>query len=136
MKITREADYAVRVVYAIMCADTKISARAISETSGVTLRFALKILHKLTASQMVKSFKGVNGGFVLAKDPQDISLGEIIECIDGPFEISHCLNEDCDCTRIADKSMCQFRKIFDNMSQKICEEFYGIKMSSFTKNTK
>lgn len=134
MKITREADYAVRVVYVVMCSGKKISARSIAEVSGVTLRFTLKILHKLTSAGIVQSFKGVNGGFILAKEASEISLGEIIECIDGSFEISHCLNDDCDCTRVSDKSVCQFRQIFDDVSRKIGTELHGIKMNSFTKN--
>ena len=84
MKITREADYAVRVVYTIMQQGGKISAREISENSGVTQRFALKILHKLTAAGIVQSYKGVNGGFALAEAGGHLH-GEIIECIDGPL---------------------------------------------------
>ena len=67
MKITREADYAVRVVYTIMRRGGRISAREISEQSGVTQRFALKILHKLTAAGVVCSHKGVNGGFKIGR---------------------------------------------------------------------
>lgn len=131
MKITREADYAVRVVYTIMREGRKISAREIAESSGVTPRFALKILHKLTAAGIVKSYKGVNGGFALAKMPEEISIGEIIECIDGSFEIAHCLSEDFECTRMPDKRGCQFRLIFDRVSKNLRDEMYGIKMSEF-----
>ena len=128
MKITREADYAVRVVYTIMRRGGRISAREISEQSGVTQRFALKILHKLTAAGIVCSHKGVNG---LARNPAELSLGEIIECIDGSFEISHCLSEGFDCTRVADKQTCQFRRIFDQASRSLRDQLYAIKMSQF-----
>ncbi len=131
MKITREADYAVRVVYTIMRRGGRISAREISEQSGVTQRFALKILHKLTAAGIVCSHKGVNGGFTLARNPAELSLGEIIECIDGSFEISHCLSEGFDCTRVADKQTCQFRRIFDQASRSLRDQLYAIKMSQF-----
>ena len=134
MKITREADYAVRVVYTIMREGKKISARDIAEQSGVTQRFALKILHKLTVAGVVQSFKGVTGGFVLAKSPDDISMGEIIECIDGSFDISHCLgDDDFDCTRVSDKETCQFRHIFNRVSNNLRTEMYAIKMSQFQK---
>ena len=131
MKITREADYAVRVVYAIMQQGTKISAREIAEVSGVTQRVTLKILHKLTAAGIVRSYKGVNGGFVLAKEASEISMGEIIECIDGSLEIVHCLGEDFDCTRLKDKRGCQFRLIFDQVGRELREKLYSIKMSQF-----
>ena len=90
MKITREADYAVRIVYALMQAQGVMPASEISERTGVTLRFALKILRKLAAAGIVASQKGAQGGYRLLADPAQLSLAQIIECIDGPFEISHC----------------------------------------------
>ena len=49
MHITQETDYAIRIVYCLANADGRKDARAISEEMGVTLRFSLKILHKLVS---------------------------------------------------------------------------------------
>ena len=94
----------------------------------------MKILRKLAGSGIVVSQKGANGGYALAMDPQDISLGLIIESIDGPFELNHCLSDDFDCTRVKDKKFCQFHHIFDDVNAKLKAELYGIKMNTF-KNT-
>ena len=67
-------------------------------------------------------------------DPADISLGLIIESIDGPFELNHCLSDDFDCTRVKDKKFCQFHHIFDSVNAKLKAELYSIKMNTF-KNT-
>mgnify|MGYP002552668825 CR=1 FL=1 len=91
MRITHEADYAIRVAYCLALAGEKQCAKDISEATGVTLRFALKILRKLTQSGITKSYKGVAGGYELNHSPSEISLGAIIECIDGPIAINHCL---------------------------------------------
>lgn len=62
LRITHEADYAIRVTYCLALAGGKQCAKDISETTGVTLRFALKILRKLTQSGITKSYKGVAAG--------------------------------------------------------------------------
>ena len=61
MRITHEADYAIRVACCLAFSGEKIGAKQISESTGVTLRFALKILRKLIQADIVKSFKGANG---------------------------------------------------------------------------
>ncbi len=132
MRITHEADYAVRIVYVLMQAsETTVPASKVAESAGVTLRFTLKILRKLAGSGIVASQKGANGGYTLAMDPEQISMGLIIESIDGPFELNHCLNDDYDCTRVKDKKFCQFHHIFDDLNAKLKAELYGIKMNTF-----
>ncbi|MDO4373158.1 MAG: Rrf2 family transcriptional regulator [Clostridia bacterium] len=134
MRITHEADYAVRIVYTLMQAEQPpVAASRLAEQSGVTLRFTLKILRKLAGSGIVCAQKGASGGYSLAMDPRDISLGLIIESIDGPFELNHCLNEEYDCTRVKDKRVCQFHHIFDELNAKLKKELYDIKMDSFKK---
>lgn len=132
MRITHEADYAIRVAYCLACADGKLSAKQISETTGVTLRFSLKILRKMIKADMVKSFKGVNGGYMLNRSPADISFGEIIECIDGPIAINHCLAAEFDCSRVGDKFTCDFRRIFSTINAKLRDELYNISLDKFT----
>ena len=132
MRITHEADYAVRIVYGVMQAEgSTVAASKVAESSGVTLRFTLKILRKLAGRGIVASQKGANGGYGLAMDPEEISLGLIIESIDGPFELNHCLSDDFDCTRVKDKKFCQFHHIFDRVNAKLKDELYSIKMNTF-----
>lgn len=131
MRITHEADYAVRIVYDLMKNGGTVSARELSEQTGVTLRFTLKILNKLNAGGIVSATKGANGGYRMLMDMDEISMGHIIECIDGPFELNHCLSDEFDCTRVKDKNFCQFHHIFDDMTKTLKDQFYSIKMSTF-----
>ncbi len=85
MHITLESDYAVRIVYCLAQNGGRMEAAAIAEQTGVTLRFSLKILRKLVAGELVKSYKGAGGGYELAKDPKEISLYEVIEQVEGPY---------------------------------------------------
>lgn len=132
MRITHEADYAIRVVYCLAYAGHRLSAKEISEQTGVTQRFALKILRKLIQADLIQSFKGVSGGYILNRTPDTISLGEIIESIDGPIAINHCLSNEFDCTRVAHKSECGFQKVFVSVNAMLRKELYAATMDRFT----
>ena len=81
MHITLETDYAIRIVECLSLCGGKIDASAISERTDVPQRFSLKILRKLVHSDIVKSYKGVQGGYELAKAPGDITLRTVVEAM-------------------------------------------------------
>ena len=131
MRITHEADYAIRILFCLASNDGKIGAKKLSDYSGVTPRFTLKILRKLTGAGMVKSYKGMKGGYALQTPAQDISIGQVIELIDGPVRITHCLDDDYECTRMAGDKRCEFHSSFQEINQKLREDLYDLKLSSF-----
>lgn len=93
MRITQEADYALRVILYLTRADygAKVDASTIAESEGIPLRFLLKLLRKLIHPGIIKSFRGVNGGYALNRLPEEISLKDVIEAIDGPICVNRCL---------------------------------------------
>ena len=62
MCLTLESDYAVRIIGCLSAENKRIDAKNISERTGVSLRFALKILRKLVSAGLVKSYKGMQIG--------------------------------------------------------------------------
>ena len=83
MKITREADYALRIIAMLADENRQIEAKAIAEKNDIPYRFTLKILRKIVQAGIIKSYRGVNGGYVLNKKPSEITLKDVIETIDG-----------------------------------------------------
>ena len=92
MFITLEADYAVRIVSVLFREKDKMDAKTISNDACVTLRFALKILRKLVAADIVKSYKGTQGGYIINKDPAQLTLKDVLEAIEGTYYFSRCLS--------------------------------------------
>ena len=127
MRMTHEADYAIRVVYCLAESGEKMSAKEISDASGVTLRFALKILRKLVAEGIIRSFKGTSGGYELAKPPEEISLGQVIEVVEGPSTISRCVGvKDFPCTRTSDTdTACRFHETYSELARMVRERLYS-----------
>ncbi len=91
MKITREADYAIRIVTMLAENDKHMEAKLIAESNDIPYRFTLKILRKIVGSGIIKSYRGVNGGYALNKKPSEITMKDVIEVIDGKIAINKCL---------------------------------------------
>ena len=74
MQINQETDYALRVVLYLskLGINEKIEARVIADQEHVPIRFLLKLLRKLNQAQLVKSYRGVNGGYSINKSPREI----------------------------------------------------------------
>ena len=118
MRFTMETDYAIRIVHCLAKAGKRMDAKAISDDTAVTLRFSLKILRKLVAGGIVRSFKGISGGYELAREPKDISLNDVIETVEGPFAISRCLCGEYICSR-TNGQPCWFRNVYAEISEDV-----------------
>ncbi len=68
---------------------------------------------------------------MLNRSPNEISFGEIIEAIDGTIAINHCLTGEFDCTRVAQKENCNFRRVFGAVNQRLREDLYRITLDQF-----
>jgi Rrf2 family protein len=87
MRVSVRADYAVRAVIELAAADGlgPISAEHIGEIQNIPLKFLQNILAELKQEGIVTSQRGPCGGFVLARDPSLITLGQILRVADGPL---------------------------------------------------
>ena len=76
MKLNQATDYAFRMVLhmALLPSGTKLTGSVLAEQELIPERFLLKIMRSLIAAGIMKSFRGVDGGFALNRDPQEISL--------------------------------------------------------------
>ncbi len=103
MQITREGDYGIRsILYLSRQPFKKISfVNEISEEYKIPRSFLAKILQKLVKARIVRSYRGVKGGFSLAKQARDISLLDVLEAIEGKMHVNLCL---------MDKKKCNFSK--------------------------
>lgn len=117
MHITLEADYAVRIVVFLAREKKREDANKIAEHTGVSLRFSLKILRNLVACGIAKSFKGTQGGYELNKSPEEITLRELLEAVEGKYVFSRCLSGT-DCSN-PDNSACKVQHVFGEVTQTV-----------------
>ncbi|UCD63961.1 MAG: Rrf2 family transcriptional regulator [Candidatus Zixiibacteriota bacterium] len=71
----------------------------ISQAQEIPEKFLAKIFQSLSRSGLVRSHRGVRGGFTLGRRPEEISIKEILESIQGPYHLLKCIPEPNLCTK-------------------------------------
>src|SRR5246127_1419541 len=87
MRISAKADYAVRAAVELAAAsgEKPVKAERIATAQQIPLNFLENILGELRHSGIVRSHRGAEGGFRLAKDPADITIADIVRAVEGPL---------------------------------------------------
>ena len=99
MQLTSTTDYAIRIVCYLAAQRQMISTSELSQELSVPSSYIPKITKKLKQAGIIKACEGTNGGYMLAKQPENISLMEIISCVEETMAINRCLEEDRFCSR-------------------------------------
>jgi Rrf2 family iron-sulfur cluster assembly transcriptional regulator len=90
VRVSTRGDYACRALLSLALHDQSsgpTSVRDIAERTGLPQPYLEQILLALKGAGLVRSKRGVGGGYVLAKDPTEIKLAEIISAVDGPITV-------------------------------------------------
>jgi Rrf2 family protein len=100
MQITRQADYAVRAVQYLADMDdgTRAATSTIAQRKHIPPSFLAKIVSQLSVAGVVQTSRGARGGVSLAREPEDITLLEVVEAIDGPITLNECVTDPSACT--------------------------------------
>lgn len=90
--IGADTDYAMRaLVYLALNRDKgPVATKTLAGAQDIPVEFAYKILQKLTRAGLTGRRMGAHGGFVLGRDPEHISLLEVIQAIQGPVAVRKC----------------------------------------------
>ncbi len=126
MRVTQEADYAIRICLILDSLGRKAGAAEIADVACITPKIALKVLRKLNGAGYVKSYKGVQGGYELARSGNEIRVLDLVETIDGPVMISKCLDCEHDCSRNPCKTECKMHIAFGEINKKLIENLGNI----------
>ncbi len=83
MLITRASEYAILSLILLSKADSPQDSETLSIKLAISKSFLAKVLQTLAKNGILKSYKGVNGGFVLAEKPEDISMLKVMSAVEG-----------------------------------------------------
>jgi len=95
MRLTAKSEYGLLAVIDLACTygEGPVSAREIAERRDIPPRFLEQLFVALRRGGVVSAVRGARGGFVLTKDPEEISVLEVVEALEGPLETSVCDSE-------------------------------------------
>lgn len=76
--------------------------KEVSDEEGISIRYLEQIIIPLKINRLVKSIRGTGGGYILARPPEEINMGEILHALEGNCCLVECLEDEDFCDRIAD----------------------------------
>ena len=87
MKISAKSDYAIRASAELAAAEPgrPVKAEALAAAQGIPANFLENILSALRNAGIVRSQRGADGGYLLARDAASVSLADVIRAVDGPL---------------------------------------------------
>ncbi|GFG76528.1 Rrf2 family transcriptional regulator [Mycobacterium botniense] len=87
MRMSAKAEYAVRAMVQLAAADcgTLMTTDDLATAQGIPPQFLVDILSDLRADRLVRSHRGRQGGYELARPATEISIADVLRCIDGPL---------------------------------------------------
>ena len=99
MKLTSTTDYAIRIVCYLAAQSQMISTSELSQKLSVPYSYIPKITKKLKQAGIIKACEGIKGGYQIAKQPENISLRDVISCTESTMAISRCLEKEGGCSQ-------------------------------------
>jgi len=110
MRLTVFTDYALRVlIYLALEPERRVRIREVAEGYGISHNHLMKVVNKLTRAELVEASRGVNGGLILARPPDDITVGEVVRKCEDDIALVECFRQDNQCVITAD---CVLAKVF------------------------
>ena len=118
MRLSTKGRYGTRAMLdlAVHQTDGPVNIAEIAKREDISARYLEQLMIKLASRELVRPVRGRGGGFVLGRTPAEITLGEIIEALEGPVNVTDCTRDPSVCDR---STLCTTREIWEELSQTI-----------------
>ena len=139
MRLSKRGEYGLRAMIILAYAynespDAMVQIKEISEQDKIPAKYLEQILLALKNAGFLQSRMGVGGGYYLARQPQDINLGQIIRILDGPLAPIRCVSqmayEPCGCP---DERTCGLRMVMGDVRNAIADILDNTTLEDITK---
>lgn len=140
MKISTKGRYSVTALYelALHYGKGPVSLKSVAQSQGLSENYLEQLMVPLRRAGLVKSIRGAQGGYVLADEPRNITIGAIITTVEGPIAVVDCLLADATaenqlCARASD---CVTRGIWEQVCDSISNVLNSITLQTLLDNDK
>jgi len=109
IRMSKEADYGLVLMTPFLAGGetrTSLSARQLAGETRLSLPMVSKVLKILSREGLLSSQRGVGGGYSLSREPDRITVAQIVSAMEGPLAVTECLESNGDCVR---ESTCPVR---------------------------
>lgn len=129
LRISKLTDYAILALAHMARSESgRVTARDLSEWAEVPQPTVSKILKRLAAKGILTSHRGLNGGYVLSRAPEAISLAEIIEAMEGPIALTECSEPEESERQGCARTCCPVRANWKRISDAVRQALSGVSL--------
>ncbi|MEO8458649.1 MAG: Rrf2 family transcriptional regulator [Chloroflexota bacterium] len=127
MKLSTRGDYATRALLELATAEgpLALSVHQLSARTGIPAKYLEQIMMRLRSARVVRSHRGVHGGYELARDASAITVGEVVRLMDGPLAPSPCASQSahvpCPAYRCPTEVGCVLRGLWTDVRDAIAD---------------
>lgn len=134
LKFNQATDYAFRIILymSTLPFGTRKVGAELARTSKIPERFLLKIMRYLVNAKLLHSYRGVDGGFSLAKKPKDINLYDVVTAVEGDTYLQHCLYDSESCSRGC-QGQCAVQEAVGKIQAVLIEELQKVDFETLAK---
>jgi len=120
MRISTKGRYGLRILIDLATHDPAKPRliRDIAQSQQISEKYISRLVIDLRRAKLIRSVRGVNGGFHLAKNPEEITLLEVLETMEGPISVVDCVRNPEKCKR---EHLCPARDIWQKLNNGIRE---------------
>ena len=124
MKLSTKGRYGVKAMVdlAIHYGDAPVSIKTISKRQNISEYYLEQLFSPLRKAGLIKSIRGAQGGYVLSKTPDKITVSDVMYVLEGPVEISDCI-DGVECNNI---DYCATRLLWEKIKNSIDEVMESI----------
>lgn len=133
MRISTRSRYGSRLMLELALNHGKepVFLKNIAKNEEISEKYLSQIIIPLKAKGLVTSFRGMNGGYVLAKPPSQITLREIVELLEGGLELLGCIGNPSICSRV---SICVTRDIWSLLGKGIAQTLDSVTLEDLVES--
>lgn len=126
MKLSTKGRYGVKamVELAMNYGDTPVSIKTISSRQNISEYYLEQLFSPLRKAKLITSIRGAQGGYVLSREPKDITIADIMYVLEGPIEIADCI-EGAACDKI---DFCATRLLWEKIKNSIDDVMQSVNL--------
>ena len=118
MKLSTRTRYAVRAMIELANHDINrpLQLKIIAQRQEISIKYLEQLMAVLKSAGLINSIRGAKGGYALARTPNQITINDILHCVEGPIATVECVEDSNRCSKAAD---CAAREVWKRVEQAI-----------------
>ncbi len=135
VKLSTKGRYGVKAMFDLAehFGDGPVALKGIAERQGISEHYLEQLMAVLRKAGLVKSIRGAQGGYVLAREPANITVGDIIRVLEGPLAPTECVSEE-EPEKCKNAPTCITRTIWQKMRDSLAEVIDSITLADMVRD--